>query len=1177
MRGAWLGFGVLLAVSGVLAAPPVIPDVPAREIEVTAGMGDVSAPDRGLVALSDGSGAATLLVREAGHLRSQRSSDGGATWLPEVEVSTASSQPVLDHKAVLAADGAVVAVWAAPDPAGDRALYLSRSGDHGASWSPPVPVAQEASRFSLAVSGEGRTAIVWVKGGTQSVHARVSGDGTTWPPPATVYPGQASGGAEIQSLDLGLGTGGAVHVSFVERRGNSSYHLFTSRSLDEGSTFEPCQEQMDFAWNVDLEVDDDGTVLVAFTSVRFGSRVGLLRSTDGGATFTFTTPLPLRGANLTVFPMVTAWPGTSDVVLRCVEGQGRYVFGISNDSGETFAPWFAGTAVQNGATGTAVARTPGGRLLFSWLDRGELVVPPVPPGLYVASFDGAAWKTGRADGTGGRFQRVSVTTGLTVGAQGAVTAVWEDPRPDPGTTSIWNASAPSDTMQFGPPARVDGDAFTSRPNAFTDPTLAAEGGGHVMAVFLAAARSEQNDLFAAMSSDRGRTFAPPVLLATDAPGTTNYTSPAATVGSEGVGWVLSGAGGSGLRLFRTGDFGGTFPEPAINLGSSVSLVQVAIAAGGIGLATWTSGSGVWLARGGGPGTPVAQTMLSGTSFEVAVCADGPSVTVAYDAGTSLVGRRSSDGGATFGPAVPLTLPSEYPQYIDLACAGDQATAAWFGRDAVRTASLGPNGWTQATTLGPSSFAVARVVRTGSTVVVGWDGEGKVWIARSMDGGVSWAPAARVDETRADGYDPDSWNPALAADSEGRFWIFWEERLGSEGSIVVRRSEGGLTWNGMRRLSREQPQHAFPRHGYPYNARAGTMPGAALLAYSGPLSSDWRSVFVNADDALDGDRDGYPDTEDCAADDPDVHTCSRPPVAAAGEDRTVECTGNLGAVVHLDGTGSSDPDGDLASYLWTEAGSMLAETAIADVMLGLGTHTVTLQVTDAAGGSGADDLAVEIADTQPPSGEITFPAAGACFGPAQVPVILQEDAADVCDPAPERVVTPGVSFETHGDHLATLRVQDAAGLLLESTVGFTIDTVPPLAGFASNSGRIDPGHLPLVVTVTGSDEDGASGGVLHERLYLNGCLALDGNLEGDGDGLLSDETLSLGIGDLCSLAARCGLAVLSRPELRLEAVDCAGNVGSASTRLDGAFPLGVCRSPRAQRAGESERAVSLRRR
>ena len=72
---------VVLATSTLFASPPpLLPEVPSREVEVTAVIGDLSAPDRGLVALSDGSGMGTILVREAGHLRAQKSVDGGTTY-----------------------------------------------------------------------------------------------------------------------------------------------------------------------------------------------------------------------------------------------------------------------------------------------------------------------------------------------------------------------------------------------------------------------------------------------------------------------------------------------------------------------------------------------------------------------------------------------------------------------------------------------------------------------------------------------------------------------------------------------------------------------------------------------------------------------------------------------------------------------------------------------------------------------------------------------------------------------------------------------------------------------------------------------------------------------------------------------------------------------------------------
>jgi hypothetical protein len=224
---------------------------------------------------------------------------------------------------------------------------------------------------------------------------------------------------------------------------------------------------------------------------------------------------------------------------------------------------------------------------------------------------------------------VPVTTALAVGGDGKVTALWEDPRPDPGTTSIWSASAISDVMEFDVPRRVDADAFTSRPQRLpSDPTVASDGDRHVLTLFVAATRSEQNDLYAAASSVGGRTFSAPTLVSHDPAGTRNHQAPAAALGPEGVGWVLAASAGStgfssGVRLFRTADFGASFPETAMDLGGSIGLLHVAAAEGGIGLAAWLSGSGARLARGGGPGTPVTQTLLSANAYDAAVCADGP--------------------------------------------------------------------------------------------------------------------------------------------------------------------------------------------------------------------------------------------------------------------------------------------------------------------------------------------------------------------------------------------------------------------------------------------------------------------------------------------------------------------------------------------------------------------------
>lgn len=91
-----------------------------------------------------------------------------------------------------------------------------------------------------------------------------------------------------------------------------------------------------------------------------------------------------------------------------------------------------------------------------------------------------------------------------------------------------------------------------------------------------------------------------------------------------------------------------------------------------------------------------------------------------------------------------------------------------------------------------------------------------------------------------------------------------------------------------------------------------------------------------------------------------------PVADAGPDQTVvDDDGDGVAAVTLDGTGSSDADGFITSWVWTEDGMEIATGATASTDLSVGTHTVILTVTDDLGATSSDTLVVTIEPPPPP--------------------------------------------------------------------------------------------------------------------------------------------------------------------------------------------------------------------
>ncbi|KAF5428323.1 MAG: hypothetical protein C5S41_00360, partial [Candidatus Methanomarinus sp.] len=123
--------------------------------------------------------------------------------------------------------------------------------------------------------------------------------------------------------------------------------------------------------------------------------------------------------------------------------------------------------------------------------------------------------------------------------------------------------------------------------------------------------------------------------------------------------------------------------------------------------------------------------------------------------------------------------------------------------------------------------------------------------------------------------------------------------------------------------------------------------------------------------------------------------NKPPIADAGEDQVIEQDNLDGTSVTLDGSGSSDPDGDPLTYSWTwTGGSAIGESPT--ISLPLGATTITLVVNDGTVDSAPDTVIITVEDTTAPiiacPADVTVEQESA----AGTVVPLTATATDICD-------------------------------------------------------------------------------------------------------------------------------------------------------------------------------------
>ena len=176
-----------------------------------------------------------------------------------------------------------------------------------------------------------------------------------------------------------------------------------------------------------------------------------------------------------------------------------------------------------------------------------------------------------------------------------------------------------------------------------------------------------------------------------------------------------------------------------------------------------------------------------------------------------------------------------------------------------------------------------------------------------------------------------------------------------------------------------------------------------------------------------------------------------PTADAGADQTVsDADGNGMEEIALNGSDSTDPNGMITAYEWkNETGAVLSIEASFTYNFSVGTHNVTLTVTDNGGATDSDTVAVTVEANKAPTADagpnrsacvnetVTFNGSGSS-DPDGTIALYEWDFGDGTN---ETIVTPTHVYKTSGTYTVNLTVTDNGGLTDTNTTMVTVTEVP----------------------------------------------------------------------------------------------------------------------------------------
>jgi hypothetical protein len=516
---------------------------------------------------------------------------------------------------------------------------------------------------------------------------------------------------------------------------------------------------------------------------------------------------------------------------------------------------------------------------------------------------------------------------------------------------------------FSSPKNVSND-----PRFTYTPQVAVDGTGDINVVWEDDTANNSNILFS-RSSDGGATFSAPKNISNSSGFSFNPRMAVDSKGKIDVVWVDDTLGNPNVMFSHSSDGGATFSAP-VNLSNDTayfSSPQVAVDSLGNVHVVWESdsgNSGIFYSHstdGVAFSAPLTLSTNTGGSIAPQLALDlAGNVNVVWEddvLGFSDISfSRSADKGMTF--SIPRSLSNNVGNSISAQLVVDAAgniSALWLndspGHYAVFFSRSADHGVT---------FSVPRnlsnspghsnnpqlALGAGQNLYIVWDetvapsAAPHICFMRSSDAGLTFSAPLNLS-----GNTGTSNNAQVSMDAAGYINVGWQNNTSGTDDILFARSvDGGTTFAAVQNLSANpgmstDVQLAADRGGNLNVVWSDRTPGPAQVFFS-RLSTTMR---VN-----------------------------HPPLANAGASQTLECAGRSGTLVSLNGSASSDPDGDVLSYAWTdELNNPLGTTAIAQVNVACGTHTFTLTVTDPGKLSSSATTSVSIQDTTPPALSISL--------------------------------------------------------------------------------------------------------------------------------------------------------------------------------------------------------------